>query len=48
MNKKSLHDLQYENAKIENDVNTGCAIVTLVCLGVVAAFTLGLIMFAFA
>lgn len=48
MNKKSLHDLQYENAKIDNDVNTGCAIVTLVCLGALGMFILGLVLLAFA
>lgn len=48
MKKKSLHDLQYENAKIDNDVNTGCAIVTLVCLAAITVFTLGLILLALA
>ncbi len=33
MAKKSLYELQYENAKIENDVNRGCGMVTLGFLG---------------
>lgn len=48
MAKKSLYELQYENAKIENDVNYGCGVVSLICLAVVAAFALGLVMLAFA
>lgn len=38
MSKKSLYELQYENAKIENDVNTGCAIIGLVGFGIFALF----------
>jgi len=32
---KSLEQLQYENAKLENDVNKGCAYVALVIVGIV-------------
>jgi hypothetical protein len=35
MAKKSLEQLQYENEKIENDVNRGCAYVTLVVMGLI-------------
>lgn len=35
MAKKSLEQLQYENEKIENDVNRGCAYVALVVMGLI-------------
>lgn len=43
MSKKPLYQLQYENAKIENDVNTGCAVVTLVFLGFIVAIVIGIV-----
>jgi hypothetical protein len=43
---KSLEELQYKNAKIENDVNTGCAIVSLVFAGIVVAFVATLFILA--
>lgn len=46
--KKSLEQLQYENAKIENDVNKGCAVIGLVGLGLVALFIITAISLAFA
>lgn len=45
MAKKSLEQLQYENAKLENDVNKGCAYVVLVFIGFVV---LGCIVFLIA
>ena len=48
MSKKPLYQLQYENAKIENDVNTGCAVVTLVFLGFIVALVIGIVVLTFA
>jgi hypothetical protein len=32
---KSLEQLQYENAKLENDVNKGCGYIALIFVGIV-------------
>ena len=44
MAKKSLYQLQYENAKIENDTNKGCAIFGL---GFIAIWILVGLVFVF-
>lgn len=43
---KTLYELQYENAKIENDTNKGCAIVGLGFIGFWAVLFLLMFMFA--
>ena len=40
MAKKTLEQLQYENAKIENEVNNGCAIVSLGFIGLIVVVVL--------
>jgi hypothetical protein len=47
MSKKSLEQLQYENAKLENDVNKGCAVVGSVFMLFATVFLLGIVILYF-
>ena len=38
---KSLEQLQYENAKLENDVNKGCGYIALIFIGFIGLMAVG-------
>lgn len=45
--KKTLEQLQYENAKIENDVNKGCAVIGSIFMLFATVFLLGMVVLYF-